>query len=169
MAKTVIRTKIPISRKLTAIDREGLAEMVISYIQERSAAGFDKNGNRFQRYSKEYAKFKGVGRGDVDLVLNGDMLMSLSLTNHGTGFIEIGYKDDDENAGKAEGNILGTYGQPQPVTKPRNFLGIDPAEIDIIQDSYLNNEDEISGMTEEELQAFADQAAKDIFAEEYDE
>lgn len=134
-----------------------LAESVISYIQIRSTEGFDKNGKKFPKYSTDYAKFKGVGKSQVDLVLSGEMLDSLSLTKDGAGFIEIGYKDSSDYAGRAEGNILGTYGQPDPIPgKKRDFLGIDEADLEIMAD-VIN--------TEVDIEQIAKDAAREIFGD----
>lgn len=143
-------------------ERLKLAESVISYIQIRSTEGYDKNGVKFGKYSKKYSEQKGVGRGDVDLVLSGDMLSELSVTKHGKGFLEIGYKDSSEQAGKAEGNILGTYGQGEPVTKPRDFLGIDESELEIMADAL---DEEISDVTEADIEQIAKDAAREIFGD----
>jgi len=140
-----------------------LAESVISYIQIRSTEGFDKNGKKFPKYSTQYAKSKGVSRSDVDLVLSGEMLENLSVTKDGEGFIEIGYKDNSEYAGRAEGNILGTYGQPEPIPgKKRDFLGIDEAELEIMADAI---DEEVGEISEDDIDQIAKDAAREIFGD----
>jgi hypothetical protein len=158
----VIRTTIKVPESLKPADRIKLAESAISYIQIRSSEGYDKNGNKFGKYSKKYAEKKGVGRGDVDLVLSGEMLSELKLTKHGKGFIEIGYKNGDEVAGRVEGNILGTYGNDEPVTKPRDFLGIDEGELEIMADALDN---ETTDVTDADIDQIAKDAAREIFGD----
>jgi hypothetical protein len=105
-----------------------LAEEIINYIRERTQSGKDKSGTKFTMYTKEYTKsldFKvaGKSKGDINLTLSGDMLASIELLSHKPGNIKIGFeKNSDENA-RAEGNILGTYGQPTSTGKKRDFLG----------------------------------------------
>lgn len=162
MPKSVIRTTIKIPKNLNKAERLKLSESIISYIQIRSTEGYDKNGNKFVKYSKAYADKKGVGVKDVDLVLSGEMLDSLSVIKDGSGFIEIGYKDSDENAGKAEGNILGSYGAEPDKSKARDFLGIDPAELEIMADVIDSKQSEISNIEIDEL---AKEAAREIFGD----
>jgi len=66
------------------------------------------------------------------------MLGALTLLNHKSGSITIGYtKDDEFNNAKAEGNIKGTYGQKKPIKgKKRDFLGISNSELKEITDKY---------------------------------
>lgn len=132
----------------------------------RTLNGLDKNNKEFGKYDKKYAEFKGVGVNDVDLTLDGEMLDNLELVSHKTGEIVIGYKDpSDELAGKVEGNRRGTYGQSKPIPgKKRDFLGIAQDELDIIIDSYKEEEpDSNQGLTEEDLDALAREIAEGFF------
>lgn len=90
------------------------------------------------------------------------MLSELKLTKHGKGFIEIGYKNGDEVAGRVEGNILGTYGNDEPVTKPRDFLGIDEGELEIMADALDN---ETTDVTDADIDQIAKDAAREIFGD----
>ena len=56
--------------------KELFYELVVNKIVQRTAQGKDINGSKFARYSEDYAKKKGVSRGAVDLILEGDMLAS---------------------------------------------------------------------------------------------
>jgi hypothetical protein len=141
--------------------KEKIAEAAIDYIRLRTSDGFDQNGTKFKRYSKKYADKKGVGVNDVDLIFDGDMLMGIEVTGIGSDYVEIGYKDDSEQAGKAEGNILGTYGQQEPVVKGgRKFLGIKKDEIDIFKEAL--DEDEIS---DDDIEQAAIEAAIEILGD----
>jgi hypothetical protein len=134
-----IRKKINIPLELNKKDREKLSDEIINFIIERSQAGYDKNNEKFAPYSKAYADFKGVSRNNVDLTLSSEMLEGLKLLQNKKGQITIGYDRNSELNGRAEGNIKGTYGNPTPITKPRDFLGIDDAMVEILAES-INGE-----------------------------
>jgi hypothetical protein len=94
------------------------------------------------------------------------MLDNLELISHKSGEIVIGYKNpSDELAGKVEGNRRGTYGQSKPIPgKKRDFLGIAKEELDILIDSYKEEEEETGGdLSDEELDALADEIARGFF------
>lgn len=96
---------------------------MIKEIIDRSQSGIDREGRRFPAYTKLYEKFKG--QKNVDLTLNDEMLAAIRLLNHSNGEITIGFERGSRENGKAEGNILGTYGQPKPIPgKARDFLGL---------------------------------------------
>ncbi len=120
-------------------EREAIAIEVIDKIIARTKKGKDKNGNSFAPYSKEYRdsiNFKIGGKSArVDLTLSGDMLDSLEIVKNAP-VMEIGYTSGNPERGKAEGNILGTYGQPKQTAPKRDFLGIQGAELDRILKKY---------------------------------
>ena len=88
---------------------------------ERTVSGSDVNGSKFPSYNKDYAAEKGVSVGSVDLVLTGDMLDSFS-DNYAGDMVTISV--NSSNAGKAHGNITGSYGKPSGVkSKARDFFG----------------------------------------------
>lgn len=130
-----IRTKIKVPTELNKNEREKLSDEIINFIIERSQAGYDKEGKKFHPYTKDYASFKGVSRASVDLTLSSEMLESIKLLQNKKGELTIGFERGASVNGKAEGNIKGTYGQPKPVTKPRDFLGIDEAMVEILADT----------------------------------
>jgi hypothetical protein len=157
MAKTNWqRIKIEVPEELSSSERVALADDIIEYIKSRTESGYDKNDKPFPKYSAGYAggyvwrngkkvkvepsfafRVAGKKKTPVNLTLLGDMLEALTLVKHKDGEIEIGYTDKEEN-GKAEGNILGTYGQPRPIHgKKRDFLGIDPDKVDELAEQYL--------------------------------
>jgi hypothetical protein len=158
MAKYSI--KVPLPTPLKPKEREKIADAILTHIVGRTMAGLDKENKKFAKYSKDYAEFKGVSRSDVDLILSGEMLTELKVLKTSPDFIEIGYSGSKELVGKVEGNILGTYGQPEPIPgKARDFLGIDESDVDVLIDAY---EEEDFNLTEEEVDKIARDAAREI-------
>lgn len=135
--------KVKISKKYNTQERVAIGLDVIEKIIERSQSGKDKKGKNFPGYSEGYVKsfdFKlaGKNKNKVDLSLSEEMLNALTILDNKAGEITIGYtKDDKFNNDKAEGNILGTYGQKKPIRgKKRDFLGITRDEKKAITDNY---------------------------------
>ena len=56
--------------------KEAFFKLAVDKMVQRTADGKDINGSKFTQYSKAYAQEKGVSRGSVDLILEGDMLDS---------------------------------------------------------------------------------------------
>lgn len=135
---------IVIPRNLKPIQREVIAEEIIDFIRDRSFAGLDKDNKKFVRYTEGYAKKKGVNRGDVDLVLEGEMMDELRVISHKPGQILIGYENGTTANAKAEGNITGSYGKDPDPKKARNFLGISKKDLTNIIMTYTG-EDEDDG------------------------
>jgi len=124
---------------------EEIAQDIIDFIRRRSEEGLgikpgkygvvsSKDEKEFEKYSESYEKsldFKIAGKSkNVDLTLSGDMLASIEFDKikqkRSATEILIGVFDDDV-VGRAEGNILGTYGDLDRKNKnkiARNFLGI---------------------------------------------
>ena len=133
-AKKIHRIRIDLPPEYNRQEREAIADDVLEFIRERTEKGKDKNNKNFPGYSESYREslaYKvGKGRsGKVNLTLSGDMLAAMDLKKQGKGYIEIGFSSGSEND-KAEGNILGTYGNQTPLPKKqRDFLGIKPAEL----------------------------------------
>lgn len=123
--------KVEIPDELGPQERLELADLVIEHIYDRTNRGLDKNGDKFADYSKGYIKsldFKNAGKSKnkVDLQLSGDMLAAMRLLSHKSGELTIGFDNGTPENAKAEGNILGTYGQKSPdPKKARDFLGIE--------------------------------------------
>lgn len=161
-----IKTKIEIPKFLKPKERELLAESVIEFIRLRTLEGKDKNNRKFAKYSKAYAERKGVSRDSVDLFLSGELLEELKPLSHKSGEIVIGYdKGNDELNGKAEGNILGTYGNSTPVTKGRDYLGITKKDLS----SIVRTLGEEVTLTDQDIDAIARQAARDILGIEFED
>ena len=138
----------------TPAQREAIAIEVIDKIIARTKAGKDKNGNPFAPYTKEYKEsinFKIGGKSSrVDLTLSGDMLDSLEIIRNAP-IMEIGYSSGNPERGKAEGNILGTYGQPKQTAPKRDFLGIQERELESILRKYPPKSDRADQRARETL------------------
>lgn len=163
-----IKTDISVPESMTETERRELAIDIILYIQERSIEGRDKNEDKMPKYTKAYAERKGVGVSDVDLTDTGDLLSSITLLESKRGSITIGFpRDDKELNGKAEGNIIGSYGGSPNSEKARDFLGVD----DIILESFINaaagDREEI---TDRDIERAAREGASQIFSDiEFDD
>lgn len=159
MAKFKRFFDVKIPKKLKPEQRIALARDVIDFIKGRTASGEDKNGNKFKEYTEEYASKKGTSRGNVDLILSGEMLEALKLISHKKGELRIGYESGDPNLGKAEGNVLGTYGQPKPIPgKKRDYMGISKKDVDAIASIMDADEEDL----DKEAQEIADTIASGI-------
>jgi hypothetical protein len=75
--------------KPSGIQKELFAELVIDKIVDRTISGKDIDGKKFQKYSKEYAKFKGVSRDSVDMIFDGDMLNSIEYEAVSTNQVKV--------------------------------------------------------------------------------
>ena len=162
-----IRTKIAVPKSLTVTQRRELAINIILYIQDRSIEGRDRFEEKFPKYTKGYAELKGVSRGEVDLTDTGDMLTSLTLLDNSKGSITIGFpRSDKELNGKAEGNILGSYGGEPDRGKARDFLGID----ETILEAFISAEEDSEEVTDKDIERAAREAARQIFEDiEFDD
>jgi hypothetical protein len=162
MAKLSI--KIPFTQPIKPRERAKIADAILTHIVGRTMAGLDRDNEKFAKYTKKYAEEKGVGIGDVDLLLSGEMLSELKILNIKPGEIEIGYRGSKELIGKVEGNILGTYGQPEPIPgKARDFLGIPKEDVDVIIDSFAD--EDIPKLDDEDIDRIAREAAREILGD----
>ncbi len=136
------KKKIQINKKYNPSERMAIAQDVLDYIVDRTQKGISVNGkSKFPKYSKEYKKsldFKNAGKtSKVDLTLSGDMLASMELLTQRRGSITIGFEAGTEENDKAEGNQLGSYGQPRPnPSKARKFVGISDNALNKILKKY---------------------------------
>lgn len=131
-----MKETIKIPREIRPDQREAIAEEIIDFIRDRSFAGLDKNNRKFKKYTKQYAAKKGVSVGDVDLVLEGEMLDELAMLSHKAGEITIGYEKGSDVNAKAEGNIIGSYGKDPDPKKARDFLGLTKKDLLSIVQTY---------------------------------
>lgn len=172
-----MKTKIKIPKYLKPDERESLALEILEKIVERTQKGIDKNGDKFPGYSSAYKNslnFKIAGKtSKVDLSLSGDMLADLQLLNHKSGEIVIGYENGTESNARAEGNILGTYGQSSPIPrKQRDFLGIQDSELTKLLADYPQEDMRARKEKVQELSKIydsADEISAKIFLEDMNE
>ena len=164
-----VRTKLEIPKNLRPKERELLGEAVLEFIRLRTLSGKDKNNRSLPKYSADYAKAKGVSRESVDLFLSGELLESMQLLSHKNGEIVIGFdKSDEQLNGKAEGNILGTYGQPKPIPgKKRDFLGITKQDLKSVLNEF-KAQDEVD-LSEKDIDTLARNAARELLGIDFDE
>jgi len=156
---------------LTATQRKDLGNKVIERIVDRTREEqLDKNNKPWKTptYSEAYAKsedFKIAGKqkGTVNLTLTGDMLDDLKVIEHGVGYIDIGYKTSYSGAGKVEGNVIGSYGKPNPRPKlARDFLGIKKDELGFLLEDVVRPT--IAETFKEMTQSQVNKAVKSILA-----
>lgn len=132
-----VQVDIEIPEGYKPADRKLIGEAILEFIRLRTQEkGRDKNNRAFASYSKEYKEsldFKNAGKSSkVDLTLTGDMMATMDILKTAPDKIKIGFKTSDPEAGRAEGNILGTYGNKTPVQRPRDFLGITRTDLNTI-------------------------------------
>jgi hypothetical protein len=129
-----IRKEILLPKDYSDDDAETVAEEILNFIVERSKAGKGMDGEKFPGYSKSYKEsldFKIAGKSSkVNLTLSGEMLDSLEVLQARKGKIVIGFQRGSDMNARAEGNILGSYGQPNPnPSKARNFMELSNNEL----------------------------------------
>lgn len=140
------RLKLDLPADLTPKQRDDIGWKVIEYIQRRAAEdhkGFNPDTQRefkLPKYTKEYAKKKGVSRSDVDLVLDADMFNAMKVLSNKNGEVTVGFEKGSKENDKAEGNQLGTYGQDSPIPgKARPFLGLPKSVLNRIVDEVYGS------------------------------
>lgn len=123
-----------LGRSPSSLERQRFLQEATERIIERTQSGKDRNGKDFRQYTKEYAEEKGVSRGDVDLTLFGDMLLSIDGESDGS---RVRLKIEGEEAAKAYGHITGFQGHPTiPNGKyKRDFFGLTREEAETIAES----------------------------------
>jgi hypothetical protein len=133
-----IKKEIFLPSDYSSDDAETVAEEILKYIVDRTKDGKGVDNKPWSgeagKYSESYKKsleFK-IGRKSnrVNLTLSSEMLDSLEILSAKKGKIVIGYEKGSEMNGRAEGNILGTYGSQTPnPSKARNFLELSNNEL----------------------------------------
>lgn len=126
------KKRIEIPQGLSRLQREELAELIREFIVERTQSGRGADGQKFHRYSKEYAKVKGRSS-PVDLKESGDMLDDLSVLTTRSGSVTIGYENGTFSNDKAEGN--------QKVNG-REFIGVSGRALSAILREFKSRIDE---------------------------
>lgn len=142
--------EIELPDNLKPNQRQAIAQEVIDFIVERTQKGQDVKEKEWEgkrgEYTKGYAdsldfKIAGKSKTKVDMTLSSEMLNDLEIIKQGKGKIVVGYSRGNASRGKAEGNILGTYGNSTPRRgKSRPFLGISGKKLVEIVTPYLEGE-----------------------------
>ena len=134
MAEKQQKTRLIIPSDIDNLGRRVLGQMVIDFIQDRTAKGKDINNGSFARYSKEYKEsrdFKTAGKSSlVNLRLTGDMMASIEVLSTGSGFIELGYiagTDENDKAAWVSDFDNGPS---------RDFLGMSAKDLDQVVSSF---------------------------------
>lgn len=165
------KVRIPIPKGIKPDARQALGEEMVAIMVERakSRKGVESLGDgvfkakRFPKYSKEYAKWKGVSRGAVDLTLSGEMLEALEVISHKNGSILIGMpRGDKELNGKAEGNRLGSYGGTPDASKARDFMGLPKTEMSKILLSVASEDDKLKAKAREFVKTLSPTQKKEL-------
>jgi phage gpG-like protein len=147
-----IQRMVKIPKAYNEAERKAIAQDLIDYIAQRTQDGKGKGGQEWSgsasKYSKSYRDslaFQVAGKGDtVDLTLTGDMLSSLELIADDDGALVVGIPEGSSEAGKAEGNIRGSYGQSTGNrSKARDFLALTKEEIKAILENYPLDDDNL--------------------------
>jgi hypothetical protein len=127
---------INVSKRYTEDERLAIAYEVLEYIRDRSAKGLGPDRQKWNgKYSPGYTKsldfrIAGKSKGKINQTLSGDMLTELELVDHDDGKIVVGYSSSNDQQGKAEGNIIGSYGKSTGSrTLARDFIKLSKDEI----------------------------------------
>lgn len=141
MGREWTKRTVNVSQRYTEEDLAAIGVEIIRYIRERTLDGKGPGNKswsgRAGSYSKAYKESLNfrIGRksGTVNLKLSGDMLEEMGVLEIQKGKIRYGIDSGSPEAGKAEGNIRGTYGQSSPISgKARDFLKLEDKEIESI-------------------------------------
>jgi len=119
VSKVNIQESISIPSGLSDAFKRELGERILVEVRDRTARGIDKAGKPFKGYAKSYDK-----TGTVNLSQTGDTLAELDIISIGSTAITIGYPISHENAGQVHGIVTGEYGNKNPVTARRDFIGL---------------------------------------------
>lgn len=143
---------VTIPRGYSEDKRQAIANRILEYVKDRTLSGKDINGKKFPPYNPDYAKEKGSST--VDLFSSGRMMDGMKVLKVANNYISIGY-DDPDLIPQVEGNVLGTYGQPDPIpNKARNFLGISEKDLNLILSEFpLSDIEQLEGSRANALNA----------------
>jgi len=177
--KKYVQTEIVIPEEYNHETRVAIAQDILEEIRERAKRGVgidsSKREKTFPAYSKaytqslDYKNAKGTSK-TVNLTLSGDMLAELDLVKDTKGKLVIGFDPGSDAAGRAEGNIRGSYGDSRgSKAKARNFLGLPKEVITGILKKYpikdRQKTDENVSKSKAKQQAAKKVARKDIDAD----
>ena len=167
-------TEIELPSDIDAGSIDQIGEEIINYIIDRTKDGKGAGGKAFPGYSKSYINsldfaIAGKSPDEVDLTLSSELLDSLKIVSIEGRKLRIGYDEGDiRNNGVAEGNIIGSYGQPRAnAKKARNFLEITSKEIEPIVNQF--KEEPIQTDTQRLIRERAFEIARNVLFDELEE
>jgi len=173
MATEWQRFTVDVPRNLSASEREAIADEVIDFIRERTKDGKSWRNREFAGYSDAYAKslnFKiaGKSKGDVNLTQSGDTLGALTLLDHKTGQLVIGFEKGSQENAIADGNIRGTYGKATQTGPKRDFLGITKTDLSRILDRFTPEDEAASRGAKKAAKSMQGEVVTDFESEDDD-
>ena len=136
MAQGITQFRLSVDPLLSGADREVLSFLIIQRMLDRTSEGESINGRPFARYSRGYLedlRTQGIPT-NVNLERTGEMLNSIQLLSHGSGYIEIGVPSGSFAARKA-----GWQQGGNPKIPARNFMGIEDGEAIEIEQQVLDS------------------------------
>lgn len=153
---------INVPQELSSVQRQAIGLDVIQFIIERTKNGLDINNNPFAEYKQSYKntldyKIGHAASDKVNLTLSGEMLGTIRIISHGTGFIKLGF-EDSEAAKKAQW-VSSPTGQKAGKQSPRRFFGISQKDLNKIINTYKSNERALATAQTKEV---ADKATRKI-------
>ena len=115
---------------ISEVQRSAIGNEIVNTIQDRTASGIDKDGNRFTPYNPNYINskhFKNAGKsGNVNLVFSNEMMNSLEYLpelSQGSS-ITVGFPNGTDVNSRAQFVIEG-HGRKGDFTQPpRNPMGL---------------------------------------------
>ncbi len=123
---------------------KAIGDAAIKTIVKRTESGKRSDtGQKFKKYKASYAKSKGVGVGDVNLKLFGDMLDSLDVVEVGLDSVTIGFDSSAEKP-KAFNHHVGDTLPKRP------WFGIQKKELNKIKGEFSSRIRVESSREEEE-------------------
>lgn len=134
MAEPQQKVTIRVPSDIDALGRAVLGDMLIDFIQDRTARGKDISGDNFARYSASYKDsddFDVAGKSNVvNLELTGDTMASIELLSHETGSVTLGFESGSDENDKASWLAADDNG------RSRAFLGINASDFQIVLRNY---------------------------------
>lgn len=125
MAERQIVYRASINTAYDAQTRVAIGNEIISKIVSKAKAGRGVSG-ALPKYSKSYREskeFKVAGKGSVtNLTFTGQMLLSLEVLEHGSGFVVVGFPDRGVSHGNNDKAAWVT-------DKGFDFMGLTPSEL----------------------------------------
>lgn len=129
-------------RNVSEDEKQRFVSEAVNRIIQRTQDGKSIDNKNFIRYTKDYAKEKGVSRSSVDLTLFGDMLLSINSENQRRNVVKLQI-DESQQAIKAYAHSTGYEGHPHIKNGPkRDFFGLSDEEAQSIADSVKRGDTE---------------------------